>query len=131
MIYRITPAGAFSVVRHFKIGQDGGGFQSYAGLVAGPGARLYGVTIWGGTYGDGVIFSVTTGGTYSVLYNLYAPQGTGAYGTPTQDTNGFLYGITNRGGAAKNGVIYRFSDGSPSFVKLSTGSGTDGLLSAQ
>jgi uncharacterized repeat protein (TIGR03803 family) len=126
VIYRITPAGAFSVVRHFEIGHGGGGYQSYAGLVAGPGARLYGVTIWGGTNGDGVIFSVTTSGAYSVLYDLDAPQGTGAYGTPTQDTNGFLYGMTNRGGAAKNGVIYRFSDGSPSFLMLSTGSATVG-----
>jgi uncharacterized repeat protein (TIGR03803 family) len=126
VIYRVTPAGAFSVVVHFEVGRGGGGYQSYGGLVAGADGELYGVTIWGGTNGDGVIFAVTTSGAYSVLYNLDAPQGTGAYGTPVQDTNGSLYGMTNRGGGAKNGVVYRFSDGSPSFLRLTVGSGTVG-----
>ncbi len=126
VIYRVTPAGAFSVVVHFEIGRGGGGYQSFGGLVAGADGELYGVTIWGGTNGDGVIFAVTPNGAYSVLHNFEAPQGTGAYGTPTQDTNGFLYGMTNRGGGAKNGVIYRFADGSPSFLRLTTGSGMVG-----
>ncbi len=123
MIYQITGQGAYKVVLSFDNRHPLGGYQSYAGLVEGANGQLYGVTIWGGTSGDGVIFSVTPGGGYSVRYNFDSPEGTGAYATPVQDTNGFLYGITNRGGGGKSGVIYRFADGSPAFARLVSNSG--------
>jgi uncharacterized repeat protein (TIGR03803 family) len=106
VIYQITAQGTYKVVLSFDNRHPLGGYQSYAGLVAGANGELYGVTIWGGTSGDGVIFSVTTSGGYSVRYNFGSPAGTGAYATPVQDTNGFLYGMTNRGGGRKNRPSY-------------------------
>ena len=126
VIYEITGQGTYKVLLSFDNRHPLGGYQSYAGLVEGGNGDLYGVTIWGGKTGDGVIFSVNLSGAYSVLYNFDSPVGTGAYATPVQDTNGFLYGMTNRGGGGKTGVIYRFADGSPAFVRLVSSNGVVG-----
>jgi uncharacterized repeat protein (TIGR03803 family) len=130
VVYQITTQGTYKVVLSFDNQHPQGGYQPYAGLVEGANGELYGVTIWGGTSGDGVIFSVSPGGGYSVRYNFDSPGGTGAYATPVQDTNGFLYGMTNRGGGGRSGVIYRFADGSPAFARLVSSSGAVAAPSA-
>ncbi len=126
VIYRITPAGVFTVMVNFDGVHPLGGYQAFAGLIAGADGNLYGVTIWGGTFGAGVIFKLTTGGDYSLLYSLDTPSGVGAYATPIQHTSGRIYGTTTRGGVAGKGVIYSFNDGLASFLRLSTNSGVVG-----
>ncbi|HKV76695.1 MAG TPA: choice-of-anchor tandem repeat GloVer-containing protein [Candidatus Sulfotelmatobacter sp.] len=126
VIYRITPSGTYSVLVNFDGVHTAGGYQSYAGLIAGSDGNLYGATIWGGQYGYGVIFSLTTGGAYTPLYSFSAPTGDGAYTTPILHTNGELFGMTKRGGVSGGGVIYSFSDGIPRFVKLVNRAGTVG-----
>lgn len=126
VIYRITPSGGYSVMVDWDGKHTQNGYQAFAGLIAGADGNLYGATIWGGAFGDGVIFSMAIDGTYSVLYNFGAPQGDGAYATPIQHTNGELFGITNRGGAAGDGVVYSFEDGLEPFIKLITNAGLVG-----
>lgn len=119
VIFRITPAGAYTVVVNFDhAGQPLLGYQAFAGLIAGSDGNLYGATIWGGTYGYGVIFEMTTGGAYSVLTSFDRPDGDGAYATPMQHTSGSIFGLTSRGGTAFNGVVYRFDTGLAPFVSL-------------
>jgi uncharacterized repeat protein (TIGR03803 family) len=116
VLYRITPTGTYSVLVNFDGMHPAGGYQSYAGMMAGSDGNLYGVTIWGGDFGYGVIFRLTTGGAYTPLYSFSAPLGDGAYTTPILHTNGAIFGMTERGGAAGKGVIYSFSDGLPRFT---------------
>ena len=116
VLYRITPSGTYSVLVNFDGMHPADGYQSYAGLIAGSDGNLYGVTIWGGDFGYGVIFRLTTSGAYTPLYSFSAPSGDGAYTTPILHTNGEIFGMTERGGAAGSGVIYSFSDGLPRFV---------------
>jgi len=118
VIYRMTPTGTYSVVVNFDSVHPAGGFQAYAGLIAGSDGNLYGATIWGGQNGNGVIFRLTTGGAYTPLYSFHAPTGVGAYTTPILHTNGEIFGMTERGGAVGKGVIYSFADGIPRFVKF-------------
>lgn len=120
VVYRITPAGSYSVLVDFDNVHTLNGYEADAGLVAGADGNLYGATIWGGQYGYGVIFSMTTDGDYTVLHDFNVPQGDGAYATPIQHTNGKLYGITNRGGAAHNGVLYSFIDNFAPFIQLTS-----------
>lgn len=126
VLYRFTPVGTYSVLVNFDGAHPAAGYQSYAGLIAGSDGKLYGVTIWGGLYGYGVIFSLTTGGAYTPLYSFSAPLGDGAYTTPMLHTNGTVFGMTARGGAAGKGVIYSFSDGIPRFAKLVNRAGAVG-----
>jgi uncharacterized repeat protein (TIGR03803 family) len=126
VVYRITPAGGYRVMVDWDNQNTVNGYQAYAGLIAGADGKLYGATIWGGQYGDGVIFAMTTDGGYSVLYNFDEALGNGTYATPIQHTNGKLYGITDRGGGAQDGVLYSFDDNLQPFIKLLTKTGLVG-----
>jgi uncharacterized repeat protein (TIGR03803 family) len=126
VIFRITPAGVFSVMLDFDSAHPLGGYQAFAGLIAGSDGNLYGATIWGGTAGYGVIFRMTTGGAYTVLHNFNALRGDGAYSTPMQHTNGQIFGMTERGGANLKGVIYSFDDALPAFIQLVSPAGAVG-----
>jgi uncharacterized repeat protein (TIGR03803 family) len=126
VIYRMTPAGVFTVVVNFDSRKPAlDGYQAFAGLINGSDGNLYGATIWGGQYGNGVIFQLTTDGTYTKLHDFYAPVGDGAYSTPMQHTNGEIYGMTSRGGTG-HGVIYRFGDAIEPFVQLVNHTGVVG-----
>ena len=118
VIYKISKTGVLTVVVSFDSVHTQAGYQAYAGLIAGSDGNLYGATIWGGIFGYGTIFQLTTSGVYSVLYNFDAPHGDGAYTTPMQHTNGSLFGMTERGGAVGKGGIYSLDDNITPFVSL-------------
>ena len=126
VIYRITPAGAYTMMVDFDGVHTLGGYEAFAGLIAGADGNLYGATIWGGQFGYGVIFQMTTAGAYSVRYSFAAPTGDGAYATPMQHTSGKIYGTTTRGGGGGKGVVYSFSDGLAPYLQLVTSTGKVG-----
>ena len=126
-IFRITPAGALTVLVNFDhVNQLASGYQAFAGLIAGNDGNLYGATIWGGFYGYGVIFEMTTSGAYTVLTSFESTLGDGAYATPVEATSGSIFGLTSRGGTAFDGVVYRFDGGLPPFALLTSTSGLVG-----
>jgi uncharacterized repeat protein (TIGR03803 family) len=128
-----------------KTGQEkvlwsfGGGTDGqlpYAGLISVNGL-LYGVTVNGGQYGDGVLFSLDPGtGMEKVLWSF----GNGADGrNPVGgliDVQGALYGATENGGSvggcmlgAGCGSIFSFDPSTGAeHVLWSFGNGTDGQL---
>ncbi len=118
VIYKITTAGNLTVLVNFDDVHTQAGYQAYAGLVAGSDGNLYGATIWGGTFGYGTIFEMSTDGGYSVLYNFDAPHGDGAYSTPFQHTSGRIFGMTERGGTPGKGGVYSLDDGIAPFASL-------------
>lgn len=118
VIYKITTGGSLTVVVDFDNVHTLAGYQAYAGLVAGSDGNLYGATIWGGMFGDGVIFQLTLGGNYTVLYSFDAAHGDGAYSTPFQHTNGEIFGMTKRGGTPGEGGVYSLDDGITPFASL-------------
>ena len=126
VIYKITTAGSLTVMVNFDNVHTLGGYQAFAGLVAGSDGNLYGATIWGGTSGYGEIFQMTTGGAYAPLFNFTAALTDGAYATPMLHTSGTLFGLNKRGGAKGDGGIYSFDDGLPPFILLPSTLGTVG-----
>ncbi len=54
--------------------------------------NLYGLTYFGGTNNDGVVFQVTSSGRESVLYNFVDAAAGGEYGL-VMDSSGNLYGV--------------------------------------
>jgi len=126
VIFRITPAGAFAVLVNFDASHTLDGYKAYAGLVAGSDGNLYGATIWGGLSGDGVLFSMTTDGAYTKLWDFIALSGDGAYATPQQHTNGEIFGLMKRGGTAGKGVVFSFDDGVAPFALLNLRAGVVG-----
>jgi uncharacterized repeat protein (TIGR03803 family) len=92
VIFKMAPSGAVTVLHTFA-GTDGSN-ASYPLIQASDG-NFYGTTSTGGSSNAGVVFKITAGGTYNVIYNLNGTtDGAGPSSGLVQATNGKLYGVT-------------------------------------
>ncbi|MEJ0048747.1 MAG: choice-of-anchor tandem repeat GloVer-containing protein [Rhodospirillales bacterium] len=67
-VFSVTPAGVETVVHSFAY-QGAGGAEPVAPLLNVHGV-LYGTTQWGGTFGSGTLFRMTTAGDETVLHGF-------------------------------------------------------------
>jgi uncharacterized repeat protein (TIGR03803 family) len=124
-IFKITSTGVFSVLRHFNTTTDGN--KSYNSLTLGKDGNLYGVTYYGGTFGYGTIFKITTAGVYTVIKNLNGPTDGGSVQSDLiQGTDGFFYGTCSMYGTYGNGTIFKVSAAGVYTVLRHLSSGIDG-----
>ena len=126
-IFSLTTTGKLHVLHSFAdVISDGA--NPTAGLINASGT-LYGTTLYGGTYGSGTVFSITTGGTEQVLHSF----GNGSDGTkPTAalvNVHGTLYGTTVSGGSYALGTVFSITPGGTETVLHSFGNGNDGKQS--
>jgi uncharacterized repeat protein (TIGR03803 family) len=113
-IFRIGSDGTgFQVLKHFSattadtttgLAENADGAVPLAGLTDGNDGFFYGVTSVGGVTGQGVIFSLATDGTYTVLHSFDGPAGQRPIAELTLGTDGRLYGTTASGGVNASGV---------------------------
>jgi uncharacterized repeat protein (TIGR03803 family) len=120
ILYRMTPWGQdFQVLYTFSQtnanGQNKDGAECYEPLVEAKPGVFYGVTPYGGTYGNGVVFrySVSEPGVITIAHEFSAldaaghnPDGASPDGPIAVAPNGTLYSNAEAGGANGNGVIY-------------------------
>lgn len=100
---RIGPRGGsphFKTLVHFN---ELDGCGALAGLVALK-TTLYGTTICGGRFGDGEVYSITTGGRFRILHS-FASDGRHAY-APVTVAGTTLYGTAEGGGKYRDGTVY-------------------------
>jgi uncharacterized repeat protein (TIGR03803 family) len=107
LIFSIDSTGSnYKVLLDFDL-TNGGGAR---GSLILSGDILYGMTLYGGAYGDGLIFSLdTTGNAYSDLLDFNGIDGELPYGDLTY-SGGKFYGMTYGGGIYNNGVIFSLVD---------------------
>jgi uncharacterized repeat protein (TIGR03803 family) len=110
--FKLDTAGTETVLYTFTGGADG--HSPLAGLTRDPAGNLYGTTVLGGEYNEGVAFKLSTTGKETVLYNFGGPQGSYPKAGLTWDPAGHLYGTTYNGGTTACigngcGVVYRLS----------------------
>jgi uncharacterized repeat protein (TIGR03803 family) len=88
------------------------------GLVQASNGNFYGTTLSGGNNDAGTVFQITPSGTLTTLYNFCSQSnsesnctdGTQAFGTLIQATDGNLYGTTAYGGNVANmGTIFKIT----------------------
>lgn len=121
-VWQITPAGEFKTIYTFCItaGCPDGYWpkllvQSNNVLSGGP-ITFYGLTNYGGAYGEGTIFSLTPAGKLTTLYSFCAegapacPDGYSA-GAPLNQVGNLFYGVMTLGGvnqpqANDGGTLY-------------------------
>jgi uncharacterized repeat protein (TIGR03803 family) len=112
-IFKLTLGGTLTTVHSFN-GTDGScGFFLCAPLIQGAKGNLYGTTPYGGANGAGVVFEITSQGTFTVLYNFCSLTNCadGAYPYQlAQATDGSLYGATT-GGADGLGTLFKLAPG--------------------
>jgi uncharacterized repeat protein (TIGR03803 family) len=131
VIFKLSTAGKITLLHQFDAGSTTDGSTPFAGLVQGSDGKLYGATSGGENFGsvpNGNLFSITTNGTYNLLYAFDGTHGALAQATPMQHSNGRIYGVTERGNAngLNQGVLYGLDNRVPPSVLLTTLSGTAG-----
>ncbi len=121
------------------------GYAPLPSMVLVGAGDLYGLTGGGGTNGDGVVFTLTSGSAgwaESVLYNFCSQtncgDGRGPVGGPVSGSDGSLYGTTNFGGKTTFpcddrgcGVVFRLkrrSGGEWTYEVLHKFTGRDGAF---
>jgi uncharacterized repeat protein (TIGR03803 family) len=117
-------------VLHSFPADDTDGNYPIGGLVR-VGDAFYGTTSGGGAFGDGTVFSITTGGSEKVLHSF----GKGADGqypyAGLVDMGGTLYGTTGYGGAHNYGTVFSITTEGMEKVLHSFGRGADGELPSE
>lgn len=111
------------------------GVGPVAGLLQASDGNYYGSTEYGGSYGGGVIFSLSSAGVETILHSfsgngLQSGSTDGAYpkGRLVQGSDGTLYGTTEYGGLFDLGSVFSITPTGTLTVLYSfgTGGGTDG-----
>ncbi|MGA2338202.1 MAG: choice-of-anchor tandem repeat GloVer-containing protein [Terriglobales bacterium] len=101
-VFKLDQTGKLTTLHTFTGLADG--WLANGPMVLDAESNLYGATSYGGSLtcmppnGCGVVFKITTAGTYSVLHTFTGPDGAFPPMGLTGDGNGNLYGVTSWGG---------------------------------
>jgi len=107
-VFKVSAWGKESILHAFTGGS--GGSEPYIGVSLDSSGNLYGGTAAGGNNGDGVLFRVSTKGSFAVLHILNGnTDGEYPSSVPVTDQAGYLIGTTYAGGADGWGTIYRLA----------------------
>jgi len=126
VIYKMAKDGTNFTLMHSFTKADG---QSpYVGMIVGSDGALYGLTNLGGDNNRGVIFRITTDGSYSLLYSF--PAATTSLGQPTyarllEASDGKLYGTTKTGGTYNYGGVFTIAKDGTGYQELYLFTGGD------
>jgi uncharacterized repeat protein (TIGR03803 family) len=111
VVFKLTPKDKETVLYSFCPQNCADGYFPVAGLTVGQNGNLYGTTTGGGVRSAGVVFTLTSKGKETVLYNFCAQtncaDGANPYAGLVLDQKGNLYGTTNLGGAYESGTAFK------------------------
>jgi len=128
-VFKIDASGNYSVLYTFTGAADGA--APHAGLVQDAAGNLYGTTVGGGAYGNGVVFKLDPFANYSVLYSFTGgDDGAGPLAALVFDADGNLYGTAPGGGAYGHGVVFKLDPSATFSVLYSFIGGSDGASPA-
>jgi len=119
-IFQMSTNGSTHVLHSFQ--DTDNGFFQYSGLALGPDGNFYGTTYYGGANGNGSIYQITPGGTYTTTYS-FTPLSSPLAGSANSDGavpyaglvydagTGLFYGTTTQGGAYGYGTVFSVTPG--------------------
>jgi uncharacterized repeat protein (TIGR03803 family) len=125
VVYKLDTTGHETVLYSFTGGDDGG--LPYAGVVQDSSGNIFGTTVQGGSWGQGVVYRLDVSGHETVLDNFGGgASGSNPYAGVILDPGGNLLGTTRHGGAAGAGVIFKVSQAGVETVLYNFTGGPDG-----
>jgi uncharacterized repeat protein (TIGR03803 family) len=108
-VFKLDTSGNLTALYSFGSISNDGKYPE-ASVVFDSEGNLYGTTTKGGTYGDGTVFEINTGGNETVLHSFGATKdGKTPYGALVFDTHGNLYGTTYGGGVKGHGTVFKLA----------------------
>src|SRR5579871_2720804 len=105
-LFKITPSGILTVLHNFALGGSDGA-QAGAGMVQASNGAFFGTPAAGGANGVGVLYKLTSSGTYTVLHTFVSATDGANPGVLTLATDGNMYGVTTNGGANSCGTVFK------------------------
>jgi uncharacterized repeat protein (TIGR03803 family) len=124
IVWKATPSGVLTTLYNFQ-GTDG--CTPLTAPVQAPSGIFYGTTPYScnGANNVGVVYSLTSGGTYKVLHTLSGADGAYPHAPLTVGPDGNLYGGTSQGGNNNYGVLFKITP-SGTYTVLHYFAGSDG-----
>jgi uncharacterized repeat protein (TIGR03803 family) len=116
-VFQLTTKGKLKIIYSFDA-------DTHGGIPIGPvmqaaDGKFYGTNSGGGTFGQGVVYSVTTGGALKVLHNFQsATEGYNSTAGLVQGSNKFLYGVLSSGGVNNLGSLFKINTTGTTFSIL-------------
>ncbi len=109
-VFELSSSGVEKVLYSFNR-QSGDGYYPASGVVFGKKGNLYGTTFYGGVYGQGTVFELSSDGVEKILYSFggQPSDGINAYGSVVFDKKGNLYGTTFAGGLYGQGTVFELT----------------------
>jgi uncharacterized repeat protein (TIGR03803 family) len=109
-IFKVDSAGNFTDLHDFAGGPSGANPQ-YGRMTMDAAGNLYGVTQYGGAYGQGLLYKFSNSGAFTVLHNFKGGTRDGCrpYGSVALDEQGNFYGTTSYCGSNNAGTIWKVS----------------------
>jgi uncharacterized repeat protein (TIGR03803 family) len=107
IIFKITPTGTLTILHNFNAFIDGA-FPWGPPTLASDG-NFYGTASGGGPNSRGIVYKITSSGTFSEVYQFDVTHGYSPVAPPTQGTDGFLYIPVVQGGTFYCGTILQMS----------------------
>lgn len=109
VVFRLTTAGAYSVLYAFGWNPDGS--FPRGGLIQGADGALYGTTVYGGSdFSYGTVFKITLGGVYTQLWSFAnGSDGRHPQAKLVQGSDSALYGTCPYGGSNDYGTVFRIT----------------------
>ena len=125
-VFSLSEEGELTVLHYFEGGEQGE--FPYASPVLHSNGNLYGTTLTGGTFGDGVLYSIDPAGNYQILYNFFSFfDGAGCESQLVEIDGGILYGLCAEGGSFNAGSLFQFDPQSNTLTVMHNfNSATDG-----
>lgn len=122
VIYSYNPA-TNTYIKVFNLSDNITGSTPLGGMFKASDGRLYGTTLYGGDFGAGTIFRLTTpsvGGSISSVFHFKNDTTTGnrIEGELCEAGKGVLMGLTLMGGKYNRGTMFTFKLSNASFTKL-------------
>jgi uncharacterized repeat protein (TIGR03803 family) len=111
-VFRMTPAGALTILYSFTLAQFSNGYNPTAALVKGADGNYYGTTTSGGANFRGAVFKMTPAGVVSLFYSFDDTNpdgGTFPDGPLVLGSDGNFYGTTPKGGNNNYGTAYQLT----------------------
>lgn len=106
-VFRLTPAGEFTVVHRFEGWPSDAAFPDGA-LIRASNGEIYGLTHYGGSHNCGTVYRLRAEGTPpKLLHEFDCFDGYQPRGALLQASNGLLYGTTSGGGTGGYGTVFR------------------------